>query len=265
MKYLSSFLALFLALTLYPHDGFTHFGMVIPSRTIVASPKTADVEMTLRFWHPFENTGMDLARPAAFSVFSAGTKTDLLGTLSQVKEQGHTTWKTTYKITNPGLYAFVMTPQPYYEKEEDTFIIHHTKVYVSAFGQDAEWENPLGLPAEIVPLENPGTLYMNNIFRGVVMRNGVPEPHAEIEVEWYPGPALRGIPPHAGMVPQVVKADANGVFFYAPPKAGWWGFAALKTASYTLEHEKVQKPVEEGAVIWVHFYPAPAVNPLTPQ
>jgi hypothetical protein len=32
------------------------------------------------------------------------------------------------------------------------------------------------------------------------------------------------------MITQVVKADANGVFTYGVPFAGWWGFAALNTA-----------------------------------
>ena len=27
--------------------------------------------------------------------------------------------------------------------------------------------------------------------------------------------------------PRVIKADAQGVFAYAMPRAGWWGFAAL--------------------------------------
>ena len=29
------------------------------------------------------------------------------------------------------------------------------------------------------------------------------------------------------MVTQTIKADPNGIFTYAAPKAGWWGFAAL--------------------------------------
>jgi cobalt/nickel transport protein len=55
------------------------------------------------------------------------------------------------------------------------------------------------------------------------------------------------------MITQVVKADANGVFTYVPPAAGWWGFSALVTAEYTLEQDGVAKPVELGGVLWVHF------------
>ena len=56
------------------------------------------------------------------------------------------------------------------------------------------------------------------------------------------------------MVTQTIKADGNGVFTYAPPASGWWGFAALNTADYTIEHDGEDKDVEMGAVIWVYFH-----------
>jgi len=52
----------------------------------------------------------------------------------------------------------------------------------------------------------------------------------------------------------VVKADENGVFTYAVPKSGWWGFAALNEADFKLKTKSgEEKGVELGAVIWVHF------------
>ena len=51
---------------------------------------------------------------------------------------------------------------------------------------------------------------------------------------------------------QVVKADANGIFSYAMPKAGWWGFAALNEAEWKLKKDGEDKGVEIGAVYWVH-------------
>jgi cobalt/nickel transport protein len=55
------------------------------------------------------------------------------------------------------------------------------------------------------------------------------------------------------MVTQTLKADSNGVFSYATPRGGWWGFAALNTADYKLQAEGQDKEVEIGAVIWVKF------------
>ena len=56
------------------------------------------------------------------------------------------------------------------------------------------------------------------------------------------------------MVTQTIKADQNGVFTYATPRAGWWGFSALNTADYKLEYNGEKKEVEIGAVIWVWFH-----------
>ena len=52
---------------------------------------------------------------------------------------------------------------------------------------------------------------------------------------------------------QVVKTDANGVFAYAAPWAGWWGFAALNTAAEKMDYKGQPKNVELGAVLWLEF------------
>jgi cobalt/nickel transport protein len=60
------------------------------------------------------------------------------------------------------------------------------------------------------------------------------------------------IPPADPYVTQVVKADAAGVFSYAMPRAGWWGFSALNEADWKLRYDGKEKGVEIGAVYWVH-------------
>jgi cobalt/nickel transport protein len=52
-------------------------------------------------------------------------------------------------------------------------------------------------------------------------------------------------------VTQVVRADANGVFTFGIPAAGWWGFAGLNTAQERIQHDGTSKEVEVGAVLWV--------------
>jgi len=52
-----------------------------------------------------------------------------------------------------------------------------------------------------------------------------------------------------------IQADQNGVFTYAVPHAGWWGFAALNTAAEKMMHDGKPKDVEMGAVIWIKFHP----------
>ena len=73
---------------------------------------------------------------------------------------------------------------------------------------------------------------------------------AEVE---YDNQDQRSQAPTSYMTTQTIKADPNGVFSYAAPRAGWWGFAALHTADFKLNHDGQEKDVELGAVIWVKF------------
>lgn len=226
-----------------------HFGMIIPSDEMVTKGESSIVTLQLMFWHPFEGHGMELVKPVKFGVVANGTKHDLLKTLSSQKIEGHTTWKTTYRVRRPGIYVFYMEPQPYWEAAEDSYIVHYTKTVVAAYGQDEGWDEPIGLKTEIVPLSKPFGLYAGNVFQGVVMLKGKPVPGAEVEVEYFNAEGKYSAPTDY-MVTQVIKADPNGVFTYAVPKAGWWGFAALSTDDWQVKG----KDVEIGAVLWVNFH-----------
>ncbi|MBN2333020.1 MAG: DUF4198 domain-containing protein [Deltaproteobacteria bacterium] len=230
-----------------------HFGMVIPTDSMVMQEDFRTITLTLSFSHPFEGQGMELEMPKKFTLATHGKTYDLTTTLTSTKVWDHTAWKTDYQIKRPGIYQFCLEPQPYWEPAEDCFIIHYTKTVVAAFGDDEGWDAELGLKTEIVPLSKPFGLYTGNIFQGIVKMDGKPVPYAEVEIEFYnqDGKALA---PSDYMVTQTIKADQNGVFTYAVPRAGWWGFAALNTAAETLVHDGQEKAIELGAVIWVEFH-----------
>lgn len=254
MKILCTICSVFILVLTFAGSASAHFGMVIPSKPTVMAAQDANVELALKFWHPFANSGMNLVKPNSFVVLHDGKSTDLLPGLTEKKEQNVSTWKADYKITKPGLYVFAMTPEPYFEPEEDIFIVHYTKVYVDAFGDDEGWDKPAGLKAEIVPMSRPGALYAGNIFQGQVLMNGKPVAGAEVEVEWYPGENFKGVAPYESMVTQTVKADGDGVFSYVAPKKGWWGFAALLEGDKSISQDGEEKDVEIGAVMWVYFH-----------
>ncbi|MDR1043539.1 MAG: DUF4198 domain-containing protein [Candidatus Adiutrix sp.] len=262
MKKLAALLLPAALLLLWAPAAPAHFGMIIPSAPVVMESGEADLKLSLKFWHPFENAGMNLAKPAAFQVHFGGAGEDLRPALKEIKERGFSTWAADYRIKRPGLYAFTMEPTPYFEKEEDCFIIHYSKVYVEAFGDDQGWAEAVGLKTEIVPLVRPGALYAGNVFQGLVLLDGRPVPGAEVEVEWYPGPDLQGQAPYESMITQTVKADGAGIFTYAAPRAGWWGFAALSEADYKLKEGGQDKSVELGAVLWVDFQEMPPAVPV---
>ncbi len=231
-----------------------HFGMVIPS-TNAADQKQRSVDLTLSFSHPFEMVGMDLDKPKQFFAISGDTRFDLLDGLHQTEVMGKPGWQTTFSFQRPGVYQFAMEPQPYWEPAEDLFIIHYTKTVVAAFGADEGWDDPVGLPTEIIPFLRPFGNYAGNSFTGQVILAGAPVPYAEVEVEFY-NQDEQFQAPSDYHVTQVVKADANGVFSFTCPLPGWWGFAALNEADFTLQTAQGEdKGVEIGAVLWVYFNP----------
>ncbi|MDR3153098.1 MAG: DUF4198 domain-containing protein [Deltaproteobacteria bacterium] len=231
-----------------------HFGMVIPSKPTVMDAADSRVDLDIRFWHPFENAGMNLEKPASFKIYSGGQAADATGDLKEAKPSGFTAWTCSWKAARPGLAAFVLEPKPYWEPAEDKFIVHYTKAYVDAFGDDEGWNEPLGLKTEIVPRIRPGALYAGNAFAGKVLLDGKPVAGGEVEVEWYPGPDKKGDAPYESMVTQTLLTDENGNFAFSPPVPGWWGFAALSDADYKLQQEGADKDVELGAVLWVYFH-----------
>ena len=230
-----------------------HFGMVIPSDTMVMQDDNRSISIELSFSHPFEMVGMEMVKPKSFSVVAGGKRQSLLESLEAVLIMGHQAWQAEYRLNRPGLYMFYMEPEPYWEPAEDSFIIHYTKTVVTAFGDDEGWDAEIGLKTEIVPLSKPFGLYAGNVFQGIVKLDGKAVPFAEVEIEYY-NRNRKYTAPTEYMITQTIKADANGVFIYAAPVSGWWGFAALNPADYQLPFQGGKKNVELGAVIWVYFH-----------
>ncbi|EXJ15070.1 DUF4198 domain-containing protein [Imhoffiella purpurea] len=228
-----------------------HFQELIPTADIVTADTGAEVGLELRFTHPMERGPlMDMGQPVRFGVAGPNGVEDLTATLNAEKTDGKQTFSADYRVKQPGDYVFFVEPAPYWEPAEGVMIVHYTKVVVDAFGAEAGWDTEIGLPVEIEPLVRPYGLWTGNLFSGIVKQNGKPVPFAEVEVEWINDGSVT--PPASPFVTQVVKADANGHFSYAMPRAGWWGFAALLEGETPMKNPDGEEvPVEAGALIWV--------------
>lgn len=237
----------------FPMSGHAHFGMLIPSDTMIMQGDDRTVRVQISFSHPFEGIGMEMAMPEVCDVMANGKRKGLQSLLKKDLIMGHTAWSFDYKISRPGVYMFLVEPEPYWEATENAFIIHYTKTVVTAFGDDEGWDREIGLKTEIVPLSKPYGLYAGNLFQGMVKLNNKPVPFADVEVEYY-NKDRQLTAPTDYMVTQTIKADGNGIFSYAAPVSGWWGFAALNGADFKLKHNGQDKDVELGAVIWVKFH-----------
>ncbi len=229
-----------------------HFGMVLPDKNVAMEKKDVDISVQFIFTHPFEGKAMDLDVEKA-QVFNDGKAMDITSTLKPETYKGKKAFKTSYKLAKPGVYTIAMTPKPYWEPAEDKFIIHYTKTVVAAFGEEEGWDQPVGLPVEIVPLSRPFGLYAGNAFRGKVLVDGKPGANLDVEVEYLNGSAGTFTAPSDYSVTQVVKTDENGIFTYSTPCAGWFGFAALTDGPSKIAFEGKDRDVELGGVFWAKF------------
>ena len=226
-----------------------HFLQILPSEDVLA--KGGSVSLEMAFTHPMEGGPvMEMKRPVRFGAKIGGKTIDLKGALKEAGKDGKTEWRAAYNLQAPGAAVFFVEPQPYWEPSENKYIVHYAKVVVDSFASGENWDAMVGLPVEIEPLVRPTGLWTGNSFRGIVRRNGKPVPFAEVEIEFVNDGSVKA--PNDAFVTQVIKADGAGVFSYAMPRAGWWGFAALVTGD-----KKMKSPdgkdvsVELGGLMWV--------------
>ena len=227
-----------------------HFQTIIPSADVL--PEGGRVTVDLVFTHPVEDgPAMAMAAPRRFGMARHGTVTDLGETLRPMTVDGVPAWRAEVELPEPGAAVLFVEPAPYYEPAEERFIVHYAKVVVDSWASGEGWDTLLGLPVEIEPLTRPTGLWTGNLFRGIVLARGEPVPFAEIEVAFLNEGRI-ALPSDA-FGAQVIRADGQGVFAYAMPFAGWWGFAALTEAPGALPAPDGRAaPIEAGGLIWVH-------------
>lgn len=246
-----------------------HFQMIYTPEA--ALNEGAALNMKLVFTHPFDaGHTMDMAQLEEFYVISRrgeaapARKADLLEYTKKITWTGSHNSGAAYEANLPkkivrsmGDYVFVAVPGPYYEKEEDIYIQQITKMVANVGGLPGNWAEPVDLPTEIVPLDKPYANWTGGVFRGVVLSNGKPVPHADLEVEFLNHPPVPGNntfrkdglveAPHDAFMTMGIKANSDGEFTIGIPHAGWWGVCALGTGPET-EHQG--KEMSQDAVLW---------------
>lgn len=250
------------ALAVLAAPAFAHFQEILPSADVL--PEGGTVTLDLVFTHPMEGGPvMEMRKPQRFGVRQGTAVRDLTATLQPAPVDGKGAWRASFDMKAPGGALFFVEPQPYFEPAEGKYIVHYAKVFVDSYASGEGWDAPLGLPVEITPLTRPTGLWTGNLFSGVVEKDGKPVPFAEIEVEYVNDGAVKT--PNDAFITQVIKADANGTFSYAMPRAGWWGFAALVEGDTPMTAPDGRKvPVELGGLIWVKATNMTATAATTP-
>lgn len=246
-----------------------HFLLVYMPEIALKAARQA--HLALVFTHPFEATHtMDLEPLQEFYVIAQRgaaakpQKTDLKQHLQPIawasleKSGKAFEAKLPAQLTRSlGDYVFVAVPAPYYESSEDKYIQQYAKLVMNVGGLPGNWHERVGLPAEILPLDKPYANWTHGIFRGVVLSEGKPVAHAELEIGYLnhePDIAARKFGPPFVAAPQAsftnmgIRTNERGEFAIGLPRAGWWGICALGIGPQT-EHQG--KKLSQDAVLWV--------------
>ena len=258
-----------------------HFQMIYTPNASL--DKGAATTLGVVFTHPFPGgPTMNMGKPHAFYVVqqrgsdATPKKTDLAQYLKPIQWKADDGMFAAYQADLPrevvrslGDYIFVLEPEPYLEKEEDKYIQQITKLVMNVGGVPGNWDKPLGLGAEIQPLDRPYANWVGGVFSGIVLSNGKPVPDAEIEVEYINHApdmtahtfAKKGAvaAPTAAYDAMNVRSDANGTFTIGLPREGWWGIAALAVGP---DKTFNGKPLSQDAVIWVQAKSMTAEAPV---
>lgn len=257
MKKIVSSLAVALGLSA-SFAAHAHFQLVYTPEVRLENPAT--LPMKLVFWHPMENGHvMDMDKPEAFFVLHKEQKTDLMPLLKPItfkgKDNSAKAFEANVPVRRNGDYIFVLQPKPYFEKEEDSYIQQITKSFVNKSNMPTGWNEPVGLPTEIVPLNKPTNVVVGSTFSGKVLSEGKPVAGAEIEIEYMAAPPnVKTNAPSSNASSEakggtlVAVTDDQGVFTFGIPKAGFWGFAALGTGPAKTYKGK---DLSQDAVIWI--------------
>ncbi|KAF0193102.1 MAG: Nickel transport complex NikM subunit transmembrane [Gammaproteobacteria bacterium] len=127
-------------------------------------------------------------------------------------------------------------------------LIHH--------GLARGWETPLGLPLEIVPLNQPYGILAGDSARLQLLANGKPLADTNIYAEKYFRPPLQEPYPPDEIITRTVRTDATGVAAVTLHSPGWWVLFATHETGEQQKDGKSGPTIVQDAV-WVYVSPLP--------
>ena len=85
MRRVCFFVWICLTVLFFRGQAYAHFGMVIPSDSMVMQGENRTIKIRISFSHPFEGQGMEMTKPKRFCVIANGKEKNLLEALKETK------------------------------------------------------------------------------------------------------------------------------------------------------------------------------------
>ena len=251
-----------------------HFQVLWP-KTEGCYAKTGEAVTWQYFWgHPYEMLISD-AQPPKFFIFTPQKqKENLAGKEITLKDQesgqDRKAFEVEYKPSGPGDYYLCLESPPIFIPEEQVFWQDYVKEPLHVLSAKG-WDQPVGLPVEIIPLTRPYGWPAGSVFKGQALAKNLALTRATVEIEKFNGfyvpknqlPKDRLGAENGPLLTRVTKTDHMGYFICTLDSPGWW-IITVSAPGGKKVHERKTYPVEMRGCLWVYAEPPP-IPPAPPE
>jgi hypothetical protein len=152
--------------------------------------------------------------------------------------------------------TWIVAHVPLSWSDHDTAFSETTVRTVVHQGLSRGWETPLGLPLEIVLLNQPYGLLQGDAIRFELLHDGEPLADTKIYAEKYYDPPMKKPYPSEVFVTRTARTDRNGIAMVNLHSPGWWVLYALHEMDEIEREGKSGMSILQDAV-WIHVDPRP--------
>lgn len=195
-----------------------HYPLLIGDRSPDMGPRGGAIEFTYGLGELNERIYADARKPDWVRAYTFdGMVMDLTGAL---KGNGMTS-RLRYDSRRIG-DTWIVAHIPMSWSEHDSTFSETTVRALVHQGLSRGWETPLGLPLEIVLLNQPYGLLPGDAIRFEVLHDGEPLADAKVYAEKYYDPPMAKPYPSEAFVTRTARTDRNGIALVNLHSPGWW-------------------------------------------
>lgn len=230
-----------------------HYPLLIGDRSPVMGPQGGSIDFTYGLGELHERVYADARKPDWVRAYTFDGMT--LDLTNRLKSEGAIS-RLRYESKRIG-DTWVVAHVPMSWSEHDEAFAETTVRTVVHQGLSRGWETPLGLPLEIVLLNQPYGLLPGDTIRFEVLRDGEPLADAKVYAEKYYDPPMKKPYPSEVLMTRTARTDRNGIAMISLHSPGWWVLFALHELDERSEGGK-SGPASLQDAVWIYVDPRPA-------
>ncbi len=224
-----------------------HYPMLIGDRSPDMGPRGGSIEFTYGLGEMHERVYADARKPDWVRGYTFDGM--ILNLTDKLKSNGSIS-RIRYDSSRIG-DTWIVAHTPMSWSEHDSTFTETTVRTLVHQGLSRGWETPLGLPLEIVFLNQPYGLLPGDAIRFELLHDGEPLADAKIYAEKYYDPPMKKPYPSDALMTRTARTDRSGIAMVNLHSPGWWVLFALHEMEEMGEGDKSGVATLQDAV-WIH-------------